>query len=94
MTLKTWLDQVDTFGLNCNIYFAEDNDDADPVYCGSMSDIPYWLVDYKLTKFKDRCTKPVKFAHNIRKSIYDENGTEDYNGFIIILTEEEDGDNE
>lgn len=92
MKFFDWLSMIDTSGLACNIYFAEDEKDADPIYCGSMSDIPYWLADYQIAKFKDRFTKPIEFAHSIRKNVNDENGTKGYNGFVIILTEKEDED--
>ena len=86
MKFKKWLNQIDTGGLVCNIYFAEDGDDAEPIYCGSMWDIPYWLVDYQIAKYEDHYIKPIEFRHNIRKNINDEHGTKGYNGFVIILT--------
>jgi hypothetical protein len=88
MTFKKWLSKLDTCGLACNIYFTEDGDDAEPIYCGSMRDIPYWLVDYQIATYKDYYTKPIEFRHNIRKNINDAHGTEGYNGFVIILTEQ------
>ena len=88
MTLKKWLKPMDTCGLFCNIYI--DNDD-DPIYCGSMWDIPYHLVDLKIAKYSNPADKsePIFYAHDIRKTINDEKGTKDYNGFIICLTEKE-----
>lgn len=90
MKFKKWLNQIDTCGLACNIYIAEDGDAAEPIYCGSMWDIPYWLADYQIAKYNDPedKDKPIWFAHGIRKNINDEAGTEDYNGFVITLTEQ------
>ena len=90
MTLKKWLSKLDTCGLACNIYFAEDGDDEEPIYCGSMHNIPYWLADYQIAKYNDEedKDKPIWFTHGLRKNINDEHGTKDYNGFIITLTEQ------
>jgi len=87
MKFKKWLNQMDTSGLACNIYFA---DDTEPIYCGSMWDIPYWLTDFQIAKYNSEENKgrPIWFAHNIRKNANDERGTEGYNGFIITLTEQ------
>lgn len=85
MKFKKFLDQIDTAGLNCNIYFVEDED---PIYCGSMWDIPYWLADYQIAKYKDGYTKPIIFANSIKKDADDEHGTKGYNGFVITLTEQ------
>jgi hypothetical protein len=88
MKFKKFLDQIDTSGLVCNIYFAED--DTEPIYCGSMWDIPYWLTDFQIAKYnsEENKDKPIWFANNIRKNANDERGTEGYNGFIITLTEQ------
>lgn len=86
MKFKRWLNQIDTTGLACNIYIAEDGDDAEPIYCGSMFNIPYWLVDYQIAKEDEN--KPIWFANNIRKNINDEHATKDYGGFVITLTEQ------
>ena len=88
MKLKKWLNQIDTCGLACNIYIAEDGDDADPIYCGSMFNIPYWLADYQIAEHRPIWDKPIWFAHNIRKNENDEHRTEGYNGFVITLTEQ------
>lgn len=96
MTLHDWLSVVDTIGLPCNIWIAEDEGSEcdEPIYCGSMWDIPYWIADMKIAKYnnsKDK-DKPIWFAHNIRKYSNDENGTEGYNGFVITVTEGEDNE--
>ena len=90
MKFKKWLNQIDTCGLACNIYIAEDGNDAEPIYCGSMCNIPYWLADYQIAKYHNEEDKdePIWFAHNIRKNVNDEHGTKNYNGFVIILTEQ------
>lgn len=90
MKFKKWLNQINTSGLACNIYIAEEGDNADPIYCGSMWNIPYWLTDYQIAKYDSEKNKdkPIWFAHNIRKNINDENGTEGYNGFVITVTEQ------
>lgn len=88
MTLKKWMKSLETCGVPCNIYIEEDGMAADPIYCGSMYDIPYWMADLHLGKIDDEGNYPIFFAHNIRKTINDEHGTEGYNGFVITLTEE------
>lgn len=90
MKFFDWLSMIDTCGLACNIYIAEDGDDAEPIYCGSMSNIPYWLADYQIAKYNSKRDKdkPIWFANRIRKSVNDEHGTKDYNGFVITLTEQ------
>lgn len=91
MTLKTWLNQMDTCGIPCNIWIAEDEnmEYSEPIYCGSMWNIPYWIADMKIAKYnnnKDK-DKPIWYAHNIRENINDEHGTKGYNGFVITVTE-------
>ena len=91
MKFFDWLSMIDTCGLACNIYIAEEGDDAEPIYCGSMWNIPYWIADMKIAKYnnsKDK-DKPIWFGCDIRKSPDDESGTEGYNGFVITLTEGE-----
>ena len=96
MTLYDWLSQIDTFGLACNIWIAEDEgmENPEPIFCGSMWDIPYWLADMKIAKYNNSKNKdkPILYAHNIRKYSNDENGTEGYNGFVIVVTEGEDNE--
>lgn len=86
MKLKKWLKVIDPIGINCNIYIGEDL-----IYAGSMSDIPYWLVDYPISKYNDEEDQdsPIWFGHKIRKSTEDVEGTEGYNGFVISLNEKE-----
>lgn len=91
MTLKKWLSKLDTTGMPCNIYIEEDGDNAEPIYCGSMYNIPYWLADMQLAKYNNNEDKdpPIWYAYNIRKYSNDEHGTKGYNGFIITLTEKQ-----
>lgn len=47
MTIYEWMKNTDLGGMQCIIWFAEDEDE-EPVYQGHITDIPICLIDYKL----------------------------------------------
>lgn len=93
MTLHDWLSQMDTCGIPCNIWIAED-ESLGPIYCGSMWNIPYWIADMEIAKYNNNedKNKPIWYGRNIRKTTDDENGTKGYDGFVIVVTEEKEND--
>ena len=84
MKLRKWLKYVDAASVKCNIWIGDDC-----VYAGSMCDIPYWLIDYKLDDTGEYGV-PICWCYQIRSNPNDEGGTPGLNGFSIILKEAED----
>ena len=93
MKLKKWLKPLGTAGLSCNIYIQHEKTDGtldeDLIYAGSMWDIPYWLVDYKIAP-NDTNGEAISWCSCLYKDINDENGTLGYDGFCIYLQEKKD----
>ena len=91
MKLKKWLKHMNTAAIKCNIWIEYEKTDGtfdeDLIYVGSMYDIPYWLVDYKLSP-TDENGEAIQYSYQIRKTMDDEGGTPGYDGFIITLREE------
>ena len=89
MKFRDWLKYVDTSCLKCNIYLKYKKNgtfDYDLVYAGSMFDIPYRLVEYKIEE-PDKDGEPICYTNWLKKDINDEEPTQNYSGFCIYLEE-------
>lgn len=87
MKLYDWLSKVDTIGIFCNIWL-DDETCEEPIFAGSMYDIPYWLADYELIDETSDGDKAIYYAHKIHRPA---NCTfpldQEYNGFVITVKE-------
>lgn len=92
MKLKKWLEPMDTAGIFCNIWMQyidrEGNLQEDFMYAGSMWDIPYWLVDYKIAP-NDENGEAISWVGRLRQNEDDEGGTPGLDGFCIYIQEKE-----
>lgn len=94
MTLKKWIKPLDTCGPFCNIYIEYEKKvtegvwekDEDLIYCGSMYNIPYWLVDYEIAP-NDENGKSIFYSCGLKEKLGDEKGKPERAGFVITLRE-------
>ena len=92
MKLKKWLKHVDASSFQCNIYLQYETqiDEGvketkyDLVYAGSLWEVPYWLVEYKIAP-NDKDGEAISFCHSMFEDVDDECGTEGYDGLCIYL---------
>lgn len=90
MKLGKWLKNMgkccDMIGLYCRVYISED-DSYGPIYEGTIEDIPWFLMDYKIGRHDadEYSDAPIFFVDRFEHRDKDEKINRP--GFVIVLRE-------
>ena len=71
MKLANWLDVTDVIGLKAVVWY--EGDDEEPLWQGSLYDIPYWIAKMKLASFNEG-ESPISFRDSLGKEFNDKAG--------------------
>ena len=74
MKLRKWLKNINPISLNIVVWDEDSIKDEEPVYAGSIWDLPWWVAEGKISRLNKDDDEPIDFRENLGKEFKNKPG--------------------